>query len=170
MKKKFTLLVLVFVFGWCSSSGFDAKTIELQSLFIYNFTKHIQWQQVKSIDVFTIGVYNNNQVAGILNKRMGQKSAWGKPIKIVKVSSAEEAAKCQILFLPESNKQKVEAFAAGLSLSNTLVISDYEMIEKGTQICFFERNNKLNFYISKASLEENGLKVSNQLLNLGTVI
>lgn len=152
------------------TTAVNPKLLEVHTLFLYNFTKHIQWKSIEGKNEFVIGIYNNDEVYEFISKRMANKYAWRKPIKVIKISSPADVQSCEIAYLPESNKKTVLAFAAGIDKQNTLLVSDYDLIEMGAHICFFLKNSKPNYKISKSSMEANGMKVSNQLLSLGTPV
>jgi hypothetical protein len=57
VKKVLTTAVLTLVFAFYANAN-DTNLYKMHSLFLYNFTKHIQWSNAEG-EVFTIGVYNN---------------------------------------------------------------------------------------------------------------
>lgn len=160
------IFLLVFAFLSVSNSNGQANIYKLHSLFIYNFTKHIQWQQ--SSGSFTIGVYGSDIAMTVLKENLGTKKVWDQPINFVKVSSAADVSNCHLIYAPKSNKGKIISLIEEGNASNKLFVTEDDLIEFGAQISFFLKGDRLNFKISKNKCEQSGLKVSSALLTLGT--
>lgn len=151
-----------------SNSNAQANLYKLHSLFIYNFTKHIQWQQTSGN--FTIGVYGSDIAFDVIKENLGTKRVWSNTINVIKVNSGTEAANCQLIYAPKSNRNKIISLIESVNLTNKLFVTEDDLIEFGAQICFFLKGNRLNFKISENRCKQNGLKVSSALLSLGTSV
>ncbi len=157
------------VLGISGSEVFgQANVYKLHSLFIYNFTKHIQWQETGGS--FTIGVYGNDIAMNVLKENLENKKVWNQAINIVKVSSESDVTNCHMVYAPKSNRNKIISLIESANASNKLFVTEDDLIDFGAQISFFLKEDRLNFKISKNKCEQNGLKVSSALLTLGTQI
>lgn len=71
MNEKLAGIVVALIFFCClnhQSAYAQSNVYELHSLFIYNFTKHIQWNNIG--DNFTIGVFGSqNALKEVFGKR-----------------------------------------------------------------------------------------------------
>jgi hypothetical protein len=168
--KFFKVLIILFglVPGFFSSGGAqDMRSIyKIESLFLYNFTKHIKWETGENT-VFTVGVYGNSTAFEEMKVNLGNKMAWGNKINVKQISSPAEVHECQIVFMPKSNSNKISNFISQCDFTNTLLVTEEDFMDQGASISFVLVNSKLSFKINKARLEESGLKVSNSLLSLG---
>jgi len=160
-----TLLLTTCVF----TNAIDEKILEIKSMFLFNFPKHIRWEDSDKAEII-FGIYNNYSAFKFLKNKLDGKRTSDKIIKVIEVNTPSEANSCMIIYAPESNQNDVASFFELVSKKNKLLISDYDMIEKGADICFYVKSGRLNFLISKTNLEQSGLKVTNQLLELGTPV
>ena len=171
MRKVFFISMIgAFVFLLLGTSTIKAQSniYKLQSLFIYNFVKNIKWENVG--EEFTIGVYGSTEALNEIEANLSAKNLNGIKFKIQSISNAEEAKKCQLVFLPKSNHNKVVMYLSQISEPNILIVTEEDLIAEGASISFEMKNSKLNFIINKKKTEESGLKVSSALLSMGTVI
>lgn len=146
----------------------DAVVYRLQSLFIYNFTKHIKWEASDNRP-FTVGIYASAKEPAFifLKKNLENKMVWGKKIKVITINSASESASCHLVYIPRSNDKKAGEFINQMDISNTLLVTEDDLIKKGAAISFVLINSKLKFKINKTKVEQAGLKVSSTLLAVG---
>jgi hypothetical protein len=92
---------------------------------------------------------------------------WGKKIKVITINSASESASCHLVYIPRSNDKKAGEFINQMDISNTLLVTEDDLIKKGAAISFVLINSKLKFKINKTKVEQAGLKVSSTLLAVG---
>jgi len=145
----------------------ETSIYRLQSLFLYNFTKHIKWENVEG-QTFTVGIYGNTEALNEINANLSTKTVWGKNIKVIAINSAAEASKCQIVYLPKSNRKKVTDFMSTLPTTNTLIVTEEDLTSEGAAISFVLNDTKVGFKVNKDRLEGAGLKVSASLMSLST--
>jgi hypothetical protein len=135
---------------------------------VYNFVKNIKWENVGN--EFVIGIYSNPAVHKEFSKNFTNKSISGTPFTIREISSSSEAAACQIVYIPRSNRVKTKALIDNLKGDQILVVTEEDLVREGASISFELVGSKLNFKINKEETEKKGLKISSSLLALGTVI
>lgn len=171
--KRIKLTVMTVILGLCiigtmnEVKAQEASIYRLQSLFLYNFTKHIKWENVEG-QTFTVGIYGNTEALNEISANLSNKMVWGKNIKVVAINSAAEASKCHIVYLPKSNKKKVTDFMATLPSTNTLIVTEEDLTTEGAAISFVLNETKVGFKVNKDRLEGAGLKVSASLMSLST--
>lgn len=141
---------------------------KLHALFLYNFTKHVQWSEVG--ETFTIGVYGSDLALSALKENLNGKKFGTKDIRVIRVAGLGDVKASQILFTPKSNKGQIMNLLSGSDLNNVLLVTEDDMISDGADISFIIASNKLNFKISKTNIESKGLKVSGALLSLGQAV
>lgn len=150
------------------SEAFSQATnlYKIQSLFLYNFSKHVKWENSGN-ETFTIGVYGNTTAFTEIKKNLESKIIWGKNIKIVEIGSIQEMSNCHMAYMPKSNKKKILEFISGIDFSNTLLVTEDDMTSDGAAISFVFKESKMKFKIDKAKIEQVGLKVSSSLISIG---
>lgn len=147
----------------------QANVYKIHSLFIYNFTKHVQWSEDVG-DTFTIGVYGSSAALSEVKKSFAGKKFSNKEIRVINVAGLGDVKTSDLVYFPKSNKNKILNLFEDVDKSNTLFVSEDDLIEFGIPISFFLKNNKLAFKVSKGNLEALGLKISSSLLSLAEVV
>ncbi len=151
-----------------NQEGEAASESTIKALFIYNFTKHIEWPAaVMNTTRFTIVTFGENDVkerlAGVLKGR----KLFDKNVEIRAVSSTDEIAGAQILYIGKSQSSSIEKIVQQYGDKGILIISEERGINaKGTGINLIRKGDNLRFEINEPALRKAGLKVSNQLISL----
>jgi len=163
--KKFTYLMLFMLVA--TQGMFAQNTTRYQALFVYNFTRYIQWPTTNSQE-FVIGVLGKSDIYGELQNITAQKKIGSSIITVKRFSSPSEISKCQILVVSGEESSLVPQLASQLQSRNTLIITERPgLSKKGASICFALEDGKQKFEISKTNVEKTGLLVNNQLLDMG---
>ncbi len=158
-------LVLV-VLGLNEAFSQESNVYRLQSLFLYNFTKHVKWENADGA-TFTIGIFGNKSAYTEIKSNLESKIAWGKKINIIEITSSADVQNCHIAYMPKSNKKKILDLIESSNLSNTLLVTEDDLMNEGAAISFVFSQSKMNFKISKEKIEQVGLKVSSSLISIG---
>ncbi len=160
----FTLVVLCLtnVESKAQVSNYKAYT-----LFLYNFTKYIQWPDGAIDQDFVIGVYGKSPITEELQKLGSIKKAGDKNIKIIELSETNLLQDVQILFIPEEKSAQIAAVLASVKGRPILVVSERQgLTQKGAAISFLTEQNNLRFELNTVSIASQNLKVSKALETL----
>ncbi len=168
MKRKVleAFAALVLVFGVLDAQAQENNIYRLQSLFLYNFTKHVKWENTEG-STFTVGIFGNQDAYNEIRNNLGDKMVWGNKINVIQINSSADISKCHIAYLPKSNKKKLTDLIALSDYKNTLIVTEEDMVQDGAAISFVFQEQKMNFKISKDKIEQAGLKVSSSLISIG---
>lgn len=164
-----TILIGAFIVAFCGMpEAFSqvSNVYKVQSLFLYNFSKHVKWEN-SGDETYTIGVYGNPAAFNEIKNNLGKKVVWGKNISVIEINSVEEMKNCHMAYIPKSNKKKILEFIGGAELTNTLLVTEDDLMENGAAISFVYEQSKMKFKISKTTIEAVGLKVSSTLISIG---
>jgi len=165
MKKK---LFLMISFALLVSATLLAQSgnIKYQALFVYNFTRYIEWPANASSE-FVIGVVGTSGIYRELQSVTQGKLVGPQYIKVKKVQNISEMSSCNILYISSEVSSQVPQLATQLKDNNMLIITEKPgLTNKGAGISFVVDNGKQKFEISKMNLEKRGLKVNKQLLDM----
>jgi hypothetical protein len=167
MRIKF-IYVLVSVLG--IAQGISAQnSARYQALFLYNFTRYIQWPSISSSE-FVIGVLGKTDVFSELKGVVGDKKVGSHAISVKQFSTPAEVGTCQILFVANDASGQVPQLVTSLQSKNTLIITERSgLSRKGAGICFAMEDGKQRFEISKTNIERTGLMINNQLVDMAIV-
>ena len=162
--KKTLIIGLISLFAFTA----NAQMGKFETLYMYNFTKMIEWPANKKSGNFIIGIVGKGDVNKYAATMLNGKMVGSQKIVVKEFSSASAASGCHILFLTSS---KLSDFSTALSKAksmNALLITDKAGYgKKGAAINFLMAGSKLNFEINNATINASKLKASSKLGQLG---
>lgn len=157
-------------FGTTKRDNYDTNA-KMKALYLYNFTKYIEWPAAYKQGSFVIGVVGESPLSDDLDKMALTKKAANQSIEIRKFASVSDIAKCHMLILPRSQGPNIPAAVKRLANTSTLVISEEPgLAQRGSGINFVVQNNKLEFELHKTNIEKYDLKVSSALVSLAVEV
>lgn len=140
------------------SSLSKVEEYEKKAVFIYNFTKFIEWPMEYNGTDFVIGVVGEQYQINQLMMFMTDKKTFGK--KIV-VKEYVRGAKYNVVFVSSSKAGSIGAIKEQVKKNKTVLISDDDI---GAHISFLIDDDKIRYIVNKASIEKLGLKVAAELM------
>ena len=167
LKKGLPLLCLLFIWAGAPDNN---NEYEVKAMFLYNFTKYIEWPAQADSPVFRIAISGNSEIAPVLQSIAAKKSIGNKKIEIVTLGSGEFVP-CQILFIPKSENSQVEELARKCQGKGVLVITDEcRNAPKGAAINLVKSENKIRFDLYMNCARTGGIKISSQLTSLALTV
>jgi len=146
------------------------KEEDLKAVFIYNFTKYIFWSDNDASLTFNISIIGESNILFPLNEIAKYRKVGEKIIIINKIKDTNNLGQSHILFISESERDRVSEILNTLN-NNTLTVSDSDGFAKmGVAINFFISNGKVRFELNQKVIERAGLKVSSQLQRLAVIV
>jgi hypothetical protein len=169
MEKKI-IVWAVSILAFTGSFSAYAQDYKYHSVFIYNFTKYIQWPSGAQNGTFVIGVLGNSSMLGELEKLMTNKTVGTQTIVIKKITNISESSSCHAVFIPSHKSGQFDADPV-LRAKPVLFITEMEGLgKKGSHINFIIQDGKLRFELNQTTILESGLKVSSQLNSLALTV
>ena len=148
-----------------------AQDYKFHPIFMYNFTKYIEWPESYKSGEFVIGVVGNSPIVEHLTAMAKVKSAGAQQFEIRIFNDVSEISDCHILFIPESSSSQINKINKKISGKPTLVISEGSgLAEQGSHINFVMVDGKWKFELNQSAAESANLKVSNELSRLAILI
>ena len=167
MKKASFLLVFVAM----SLSPSIAQNYKMHSVFIYSFTRYVQWPDAYNQGDFEIMVLGDSPILEELKTMAQAKKVGDRPIKVTKIKEPSEIRKCNILFVATSRSAEIATVMEKINTQSILVVTEEPGLAlKGSDINFIVKDGKLAFELNQASVNKQGLKVSNELTRLAILI
>jgi hypothetical protein len=163
----FASILLLFI-----SINVNAQTKErLQTAFIYQLTRMIEWCPDGKQGNFVIGILNGdqafiNELNSLQTRRVGAQQ-----IEIVAYNSIDNITRPNILFVPNAQFDNISQITSKLSGFCTLIISDRAAAANrgaGISITFDSSQQGIVFDMNRRYMSEKSLTVNNQLTNLAT--
>jgi hypothetical protein len=163
MKKSFFLILVALFLQFTKTNAQDDK---FKALFIYNFTKMIEWPANKKAGDFVIAVMGNptiaSELAGLNKKVVNQ------PIVVKEISDAGSIGDCHILFIGSADTGKLGAAISAIGDKPTLIITDSPGgCKKGSGINFIKSDSGIDYEYNLGNINPHNLSVSLDFKSLG---
>lgn len=165
-------LNLVFAEGtYAQIPDANSANSKIKAIFLYNFTKYIEWPPHYKKGDFVIGVLGNSPILPELEK-MAEKSKLGtQTFSIKKFNTVSEITDCHILYVSSIYNDYIEQASQKLHKKSSLIISECGgCTKKGSAINFVSVDNKQRFELNKSNAGRNGLLVSSNLATLAILV
>jgi hypothetical protein len=138
----------------------------IKTLFIYNFTKYIEWPAADRKNTFEINVVGESDIQKPLEELSRNKKINQKPI-VIKVIDGESDITGDIVFIPFSESKKLSTVLKICKGKSVLVITEGpNLAAKGAAINFRVIDNKIRFELNQVAAKNSGLKLASQLVEL----
>lgn len=165
MKRILCLLFYLSLLGW---QHVDAQNEKFKALFMYNFTKYIEWPAASRSGEFVIGVLGNSALTDELKTIASKQKVGSQNIVVKTFSSVDEIDNCHIIYIPPSKSTQLAAVIAKIGTKPILIISDKNgLAAQGSGINYIMDGDKLKYEVNRGSIEKKGMVVSSALLALG---
>jgi YfiR/HmsC-like len=160
-------LAMAMLFSFKLANNEDEHTIK--ALFIYNFTKHVEWPKGKISDKFIIGVVGNSPVYEKLNLILKDRKIKDLPVELRRISATVNVEACDVIFVSKGETSRLKAVSEISDFFGILVISEEKsMAKSGSSINFKQQDDRMKFELNDSEIKKAGLKISTQLYELAT--
>jgi hypothetical protein len=143
---------------------------QVKAAFLFNFPKYVEWPgNVLGEDdkPLVLGVLGQDRFGGDLRAIVGSKLVEGRTVILKSPVSEQEAKKCHVLFISDSERKRLPELLGGLKSLPVLTVGESEgFLEHGGTINFVIRESKVRLDINLAGAEKAGLKISAKLLGV----
>ncbi len=165
---------MLLVFLLCFKSNGLAQDVDYKAytLFVYNFMKYIEWPEAQSKGDFVVGIYGDSPIQKELQVLASSKKLKGRNIVVKSLSKPEDAVGCQLMYVTSSKSSVVKTLKEQMKDKPILIVGEREgLARKGAALSFVTLDDDaLKFDINKKEIEQHQLKISSQLIQLGTVV
>jgi hypothetical protein len=170
-----SILCLVLVWLVLMNEGGRAQApapteYQIKAAFLFNFAKFVEWPPAafpNATAPLVIGVLGKNPFGSDLEKVMQNKLVDEHPLVIKIFSSPREATGCHILFICNSEKERLPEIFKRLKGTSVLTVGEVaNFTQSGGMINFVLQGTKTRFQINNEAAVNSGLKISSKLLSL----
>jgi YfiR/HmsC-like len=158
------ILTLSLLTGDCLADNFAAQDVEVA--FIYNIAKFVSWPDSATNSPIVIGILGNDPFGPAL-KNIKRKTVRNRALEIRPVRTGEEAQQCDLLFISQSEINRLHHWLRILGQQPILTISDLPgFAEQGGMLELIEIDRRIRFAINLEAIHAASLSLDAQLLNL----
>lgn len=150
----------------------DDTNARVKAVFLYSFTKYIEWPDTYKEGNFVITVYGGStSLINELKAITSTKTLGSQKFEIKSASSIDAIGKTNILVIPQEANYKINDILARLKGKSTLLVTEKSgMAKQGSAINFVVVENKQKFELNKSNAEKYNLKVSSNLISLAITV
>jgi hypothetical protein len=160
--KKISGIILIWILmtSMISQTGIPRA----QAMFIYNFSRLIEWPDSYKSGPFIIGTLGNSATYNELEAYTLNKSVGSQSIQVRKFNSAAEIGNCHILFVPFNKTKELSNVVSVIGNKSTLIITEKNGgIDAGAAINFLIIGDKLKFEVKPINATSRKIKMSSKL-------
>jgi hypothetical protein len=164
MKRIVLLYSLVLI---AAASFGQQQNYQTHTLFMYSFTRFIQWPPEEMQGDFEIVVLGDSPILSELKVMAERKRAGSRIIRVSKIGSMAEFKKGHILYIGPDWVSKYQEVAAKIGDDPVLLVTEQATgANKGNVNFVNNKEGKLAFELNKPAIEKHKLKVSAELSRL----
>lgn len=146
-----------------------AQVSDAQALFIYNFSRLVEWpEEVKSGD-FVIGIYGKSAIEESLKSFVSNKKVGSQNVVVKTFNDVNEISQCHILFVPSGKSSSIMNVMNVIGKGTLIVGEKQTLVNDGAAISFQIVDNKLKFRLKEENALKYDLKVSKSLKNMALI-
>jgi hypothetical protein len=170
----FILILMTVAFMAMSSFGEERKLgeYEVKAVFVYNLAKFIEWPD-KSLDnssTITLYILGDDPFESDLDS-IRDKLVKGRRVVVKQIDSPDDLKNANILFISSSEKERLRDILKSISGLPILTVGDTKSFaQRGVMVNFYLENSRIRFEINLEAANLAGLKISSNLLRMGTII
>jgi hypothetical protein len=166
MKRIITALAALFI---ASTVYMQTSIPKAQTLFIYNFSRLIEWPANARTGNFVIGVLGSTEVAIELETYTKGKKVGAQIIEVVRYKTPAEIQNCHIIFVTFSRTKQLAELISALNGKSTLIISEKSgALNDGSAINFIVTEDKLKYEVNSGNASKFGIKFSAKLQDMAS--
>jgi len=146
----------------------EEANAKIKAIYIYNFTKYIEWPEDYKQGNFVVGILGNNTLLVNELKKMAESKTVGtQKFDIRTLTNPSEAADCHIVYIMNENSAQLTDVLGKVKNKSALVVTDKSgLVTKGAAISFVIVENKQKIELNKGNIEKYKLKVADQLVSM----
>jgi len=168
--KKF--IILFFIVALVISNNYIYGQYEkFKAVYIFNFTKYVEWTVATKQGNFIIGIFTDNPIKEHLAVIAQKRKVGNQPIEIKIFKTLKEIGRCNILFVPANQTIYLDEIINHLTNKDVLIITEKDgSVKKGSEINFYTEGGQLKYEFSEKNILRNYLKINSTFALFGKKI
>jgi uncharacterized protein DUF4154 len=165
--------LVFFFFGQLQASAQNGPIpgYQVKAVFLFNFAQFVTWPSTESSDApLVIGILGDDPFGPYLDETVRGEKVNNRPLTIQRFRRNGEARNCNILFISQSERDRVPQILFSCKGRSILTVSDIDgFVELGGMIQFFTEKSKIRMRINLEAVKLANLKISSKLLRVAEV-
>lgn len=146
---------------------------DIEAAYLYNFGKFVRFPAVQGQEgvPFAICILGEDSLGRTLDAMIANESIQGRKIVTRRLSSAAASNSCQIVFIGQPEKPRLEKDLALLDKKPILTVSSIPgFLERGGMVQFLFQNKRVRFAVNLTAASQTGLELSSELLKVAVQV
>jgi hypothetical protein len=140
---------------------------DVKAVFLYHFTRYLQWPENIEAGVFTIAVLGESGIVAPLQEIARKKTVGAIPLVVRTCSEIGQIGRPRILFVARSALAKINQVLEKTRSTDILTVGEAEgLAARGVAINFVLREGTVKFEMNEKTLREARIQIGSQLLKL----
>ena len=162
--------------GFPTMRGQQSKPTEyeVKAIYLYNFARFVEWPSkvIPAQDTsFNICVLGQDPFGPALNATLTDEAIDGKSVAAKRISTAQDAVNCRVLFISSSEDPRLKEILAALVDTSVLTVSDMpQFARRGGMVQLILEGNRVRFVVNLVPTERARLVLSSEVLKLAVSI
>ncbi len=172
-KVPFLWMIVALAFAAGSAAVPQQSPLEypVKAAFLYNLVKFVEWPAADGNGPIVLGILGRDAFGAIVEQVFRGKDLDGRALHIRYVVRPEELKSCQVIFISETEKERLPEILGALRDAHTLTVSEIERFaERGGMVHLTMENKKVHFEVNVDTVSRARLKISARLLQLASVV
>lgn len=162
--RKILLITSLLIITFFNQVNGQTQIARAQAMFIYNFSRLIEWPANYKTGPFIIGILGSSTLQEQLQVYTSGKRVGSQPISVKTFSSPGNISACHILFVPFNSTKLMPDIVSNIQGKSTLIISEKNgAIDDGSAINFVVVGDKLKFELKPGNASKYNIKISSKL-------
>lgn len=168
----FIVITFLLSLGSTSVKSQSYTEYEVKLVYLYQFVKYFNWPETSNTEEFRIGLYGNYDLGNLPTKMYQNRQFNNKPCKIIDITSAEDAKKCDLVYVIGLSKFETLQFLKVVQNFPVLTVGDQldEFCEMGGMINFTDKDDKQRLELCPPNVAAGKMQVSKQLYSISRII
>jgi len=144
---------------------------QAKAVYLFNFAQFVTWpSQESSHAPLLIGILGDDPFGSYLDETVRGQKVINRPLTIQRFRRGTEPRNCNILFISQSERDRVAQIISNLKGRSVLTVSDMDhFTDIGGMIQFFTEHDKIRVRINLDAVKAADMKVSSKLLSVAEV-
>jgi hypothetical protein len=168
------LLALAAAAGHVHAEGPVADEYPVKAAFLFNFAKFVEWPTDAfkgPDDPIVVCVLGQNPFGSALEDVVQGKTVANRPFVVRAVSNSQQAGKCHIVFVTNSERKRFHPILEELKARSILTVGETDdFIASGGIINFKLKDARVRIEIDARAADRAGLRISSKLLSLAEIV
>ncbi|HKQ88539.1 MAG TPA: YfiR family protein, partial [Candidatus Acidoferrales bacterium] len=151
-----------------------ASAYQIEAVYLYDFSKFVEWPTNGAgsrNEPFSICVLGEDPFGALLDATLSGESIQGSTLVAKRISKPEDAADCKIVFVSNSEQNRLKEILTAFDGANILTVSDIrDFSQRGGMIQFVVDGGKVRFEVNVKNAENAGLTLSSDLLEVALAV